>query len=66
MGPALRSTGSIRRWNWRGVQLVTYLDVQNIYNRKNVSQFTWNERKQRVETDESLGVLPSLGVRVEF
>jgi hypothetical protein len=55
-----------RRWNWRGVQLVTYLDVQNIYNRKNVSQFTWNERKQRVETDESLGVLPSLGVRVEF
>lgn len=55
-----------RRWNWRGVQLVTYLDVQNIYNRKNVSQFTWNERKQRVEADESLGVLPSLGVRVEF
>ena len=55
-----------RRWSWRGVQLVTYLDVQNVYGRKNVSQFTWDERKQRVETDESLGVLPSLGVNLEF
>jgi len=55
-----------RRWNWRGVQLITYLDVQNIYNRRNVSQLAWNERKQRVEQDESLGVLPSVGVNLEF
>jgi hypothetical protein len=55
-----------RRWSWRGVQLVLYLDVQNVYGRKNVSQFTWDERKRRVESDESLGVLPSVGVNLEF
>ena len=48
------------------MQLVTYIDVQNIYARKNVSQLVWNERKQRVETDEALGILPSIGVNLEF
>ncbi|MDZ4862132.1 MAG: hypothetical protein SGJ01_01700 [Gemmatimonadota bacterium] len=55
-----------RRWSWRGVQLVAYIDVQNIYARKNVSQLVWNERKQRVESDEALGILPSIGVNLEF
>lgn len=49
-----------------GVQLVTYLDVQNLYGRANVSRYTWNQRTGRVEADESLGVLPSIGVNVEF
>ncbi|MDH4347984.1 MAG: TonB-dependent receptor, partial [Gemmatimonadota bacterium] len=55
-----------RRWNWRSVQLVTYLDVQNVYNRQNVSQYTWDERKQEVTADESLGVLPTIGINLEF
>ncbi len=55
-----------RRWSWRGVQLATYVDVQNVYGRKNVSQRVWNERRQRVEEDETLGVLPSVGVMLEF
>ncbi len=55
-----------RRWSWRGVQLATYVDVQNVYGRKNVSQRVWNERKQLVEDDETLGVLPSVGVMLEF
>lgn len=55
-----------RRWSFRGVQLVTYLDVQNLYGRANVSRYTWNQRTGRVEADESLGVLPSIGVNVEF
>jgi hypothetical protein len=50
----------------RSVQLVTYLDVQNVYNRQNVSQYTWNERKQQVTADESLGVLPTIGINLEF
>ncbi len=55
-----------RRWSWRGVQLATYVDVQNVYGRKNISQRVWNERKQLVEEDETLGVLPSVGVMLEF
>lgn len=55
-----------RRWSWRGIQLATYLDVQNVYGRNNVSQYTWDERTQRVKADEAVGVLPSLGISVEF
>ncbi len=55
-----------RRWAFRGLQLDAYLDVQNVYGRKNVSGTYWNARTRIEEFDESLGVLPSLGVMVEF
>jgi hypothetical protein len=55
-----------RRWSWRSVQLRTYLDVQNVYNRQNVSQYTWDDRKQAVTTDEQLGILPTIGINLEF
>jgi hypothetical protein len=55
-----------RRWSWRSIQLVTYLDIQNVYNRQNVSQYTWDERTQSVTTDEQLGILPTIGINLEF
>lgn len=55
-----------RRWSLRRVQLVGYLDVQNVYGRKNVSGLQWDQRALRVERNESIGVLPSIGFSVEF
>ena len=55
-----------RRWSFRGWQLDLYLDVQNVYGRKNVSQFVWNPRIGTAEPNEALGILPSIGVNVEF
>lgn len=55
-----------RRWALRGVQLQTYLDIQNIYGRRNVSQYQWDQRLQAVTANESLGVFPTIGVNVEF
>ncbi len=55
-----------RRWSFRSWQLVVYLDVQNVYGRTNVSQIRWNAQEQRVEDDEALGILPSIGVNIEF
>ncbi|MES2766545.1 MAG: TonB-dependent receptor [Bacteroidota bacterium] len=56
-----------KRWNFTNVQLVTYIDVQNVYNRKNFSAPRWNQRTQRVEQQTGgLGILPSIGVNVEF
>jgi hypothetical protein len=55
-----------RRWNFRAWNLVVYLDVQNIYNRKNVSSIRWDDRTAQPEFDESLGIFPTLGVSVEF
>jgi hypothetical protein len=55
-----------RRWSLRSVQLQTYIDIQNIYGRKNVSQYQWDQRAQAVTANESLGVFPTIGVNVEF
>jgi hypothetical protein len=55
-----------RRWSFRGWQLDVYLDVQNVYGRTNISQYQWNPRIGAAEPNESLGVLPSIGVNIEF
>jgi hypothetical protein len=55
-----------RRWALRGVQVGAYLDIQNLYGRKNVVQYEWDQRQQAVVANESLGVFPTIGVNVEF
>ncbi|MDH3367224.1 MAG: hypothetical protein OEO20_14930 [Gemmatimonadota bacterium] len=55
-----------RRWSSRRWQLAVHVDVQNVYGRANVSQYQWNARLLAPEANESLGVLPSLGVNIEF
>lgn len=56
-----------RRWNFSRWNLVVYLDVQNVYNNKSSGSVRWNARERRVETNEnSIGILPSLGVSAEF
>lgn len=55
-----------KRWNFTGVQLVTYIDIQNIYGRKNISAIRWDRRENKAEYNESIGLLPSIGVNVEF
>jgi hypothetical protein len=70
-GPRLPTFHSLdvridRRWSFRGWQLDLYLDVQNVYGRENVSQVVWNPRIGGPEPNESLGILPSIGVNIEF
>jgi hypothetical protein len=55
-----------RRWSLRRVQLVSYLDVQNVYARENVSGVRWDQRASVVERNTSIGLLPSIGFSVEF
>ncbi len=55
-----------KRWSFRGVQLETYVDVQNVYGRANVTQYEWDYREGRAEPNESLTVLPTIGVNIEF
>jgi hypothetical protein len=55
-----------RRWSLRRVQLVGYLDVQNVYGRKNVTNEAWDQRTATVERNASLGVLPSIGFSIEW
>lgn len=56
-----------KRWVFSGIQLVTYIDIQNIYNRKNESGVRWDARKREAITQVSgIGLLPSIGVTMEF
>jgi hypothetical protein len=56
-----------RRWNFSGWNLITYIDVQNVYNRKNVQAYRWDPRNARAEASGgAIGLLPSIGVSAEF
>lgn len=55
-----------RRWSFRATQLTLYLDIQNVTDRENPSRYQWNLRERIVETDTSVGRLPSIGLTFDF
>ncbi|MCX8011001.1 MAG: TonB-dependent receptor, partial [Ignavibacteria bacterium] len=55
-----------RRWNFEKWNLIVYLDVQNIYNRKNVSFVRWDAKEKKVIESRSIGILPSIGICAEL
>ncbi len=55
-----------RRFSFSGWQLELYLDVQNVYGRKNISAVRWDPRTNEPEFNEALGVLPTIGINVDF
>lgn len=66
--PIFRST-DIRidkRWFLSKFNIVTYLDIQNLFNTKNVTAVRWNPRERSVEYQKSFGILPSIGIYFEF
>ena len=55
-----------RRWQYERSSLNIYLDIENVYNRKTLEPPDWNQADNRAEQPPSLGIVPSLGVSVEF
>ncbi|MFA7419351.1 MAG: TonB-dependent receptor [Melioribacteraceae bacterium] len=55
-----------RRWDFETWTLITYLDIQNIYNNKQSNTIRWDYRKGEVDQQSSIGLLPSIGVSLEF
>lgn len=55
-----------RRWNFSGWNLIAYIDIQNIYNNKNSNSIRWNYREEKVNSQSSIGLLPSIGLSMEF
>jgi hypothetical protein len=55
-----------RRWSFGTWSLDTYIDIQNIYNRKPIDVPRYNQRTGRAEQISSIGILPSIGVSAEF
>ncbi|MCE1188536.1 MAG: TonB-dependent receptor [Ignavibacteria bacterium] len=55
-----------KHWFFTSTTLITYIDIQNIYGHRNLTGYKWNSRNQEVEEAKSIGVLPSIGVSLEF
>ena len=55
-----------KRWNFKSWTLITYIDIQNILNKKNITQYEWNKYEKKIEANESIGILPTIGVNVMF
>jgi hypothetical protein len=55
-----------RRWSNRGWGLITYIDIQNIYNRapSSIPQFDLNTGE--VTDNAALGILPTIGISAEI
>jgi len=53
-------------WYFSGWSLITYIDIQNIYNRNNITSIRWDERTQSPEFNEAIGILPSIGISAVF
>lgn len=55
-----------KRWDLGDFYLITYLDIQNIYGKENISGVKWNYRTMSEEYNSSLGILPSIGINFQF
>jgi hypothetical protein len=55
-----------RRWNFTNWNLITYIDVQNVYNRKPHDVPLYDERTGKLKESDAIGLLPSIGITAEF
>lgn len=55
-----------KRWDLGGLYLITYIDVQNVYNRSNIQNIRWDYKEMKVDDESSIGILPSIGISLEF
>lgn len=55
-----------RRWLFQSWTLITYVDIQNIYNRKASTIPRYDPRTGALDETNSIGILPSIGVSAEF
>lgn len=59
-----------RRWQLRGATVDVFVDIQNVYNRKNVAGFDFeideDDGTLVSDTETWPGILPSAGISIEF
>lgn len=55
-----------KRYYFKSTTLTVYLSIWNVYGRKNISSYTWNEVKDKVMEEEMWGTLPVFGIKYEF
>ena len=55
-----------KRFNFSSSSLLLYLSVWNVYGRKNVAFYYWNEVTNEIDSQTQWSTLPVLGIEYEF
>jgi hypothetical protein len=55
-----------KKWVWKRVTFNAYLDIQNIYNRRNFEAWNYSYDYQDRVVLAGLPIIPSIGLKVEF
>ncbi len=55
-----------RRFRWGRADLSLFAEAQNVFNRRAVVEYEWNEKTHTPHGVKQLGLLPVLGVNVKF
>ncbi len=55
-----------KKWTWRYVPLNAYVDIQNIYNRRNVEGTLYSYDFTQFKVFAALPILPSVGLKFEW
>ncbi len=55
-----------RRFNFQNSNIVAYLSIWNLYNRKNEALYVWNKAKKDVRTLYQWRFLPIIGIEYEL
>ena len=50
----------------RGKPLLVFIGTQNVTNRRNIAQVTWNRQANRIRQNEQLGLFPIIGLDWRF
>ena len=51
-----------KRFNFTSSSVVAYISVWNVYNRRNIASYYWNNFTNRQGAQEQFGILPIFGV----
>lgn len=54
------------RYHFGSTNMVIYFSIWNVYNRKNVARYYWNEIDKKEDTENQWSMLPILGLEFEF
>jgi len=55
-----------KKWNFKGLSIVSYFELQNVFNKENVYQYFWNEYKNTEGTIYQWKFLPVGGFSIQF
>jgi hypothetical protein len=55
-----------KRWFYESFTMITYIDIQNIYNNRYSNALRWNPRTRAAQNGPSIGLLPTIGISIEF